>query len=446
MSANEETYTGQLTVEQLAQIELENEQLAEQVAQAEKAATAESIIRENKALKARLLALASSKTDSPRPEPIRTERRLHFTPVTNGRVDEYKAAISRPRRKTLGVSSSLSIASSAEDTQNDDDSEDEDDTELKVKILPPAPFYGRDRPASGDLYAEAVHIVLFHFLDDLESYLNRECAMQGKRLTERQYFEIARHYVKGEAKGTVNDLIIAAQEAAAAGDGVPRQVTWSDVRKALITRYGKQQSGHQLITTMCDRAQKADQTVDQLAVEFRRDLAELVRHDLASRDLAVAFFVKSLRLEIRLEVQKTINMSVDYFDKKGVSQSEPHAAIAIVKQLAMAHEAAFAAEALARRKPQQQTTAVALSSTSSTRPSSGTSTNKPSPHLIPDQLWHDRKQAGLCSKCGSEAHTSWKCNSKPNTNPISSTKRGRVNVMNVEPAEVPASKPTDQKN
>jgi hypothetical protein len=442
MSTFEETPVDDLTPEQVQQLDQENEQLAEQITRAEQAAAAQSAFQKNKDLKARLLALSSSKPASPRTEPVRTERRLNFTPITNGRIDEYKAAISRPRRQSIGFPSSLSAA-------NDDDdvnSEDERDSELKVRIRPPEPFYGRDRPASGDAPAEAVHLVLYHFLDDLESYLNRECAMQGKRLSERQYFEIARQYVKGDAKGTVNDLIIAASEAAAAADGEPRQVTWADVRKALITRYGKQLSGHQLITNMCERAQKVDQTVDQLAVEFGRDLTELVRQNLASRDLAVAFFVKSLRFDIRLEVQKTINMTVDYFDKKEVSQSEPHAAIAIVKQLAIAHESAFAAEALARRKvPQQQTTAAAPASATATNSNSKTSTNKQSAHVIPDQLWLDRKQAGVCGKCGSDAHAHWKCTNKANTNPVSSTKRGgRANMMNAESVEVPASQPADQ--
>ena len=444
MSANEETSID-LSPEQLQQLDQENEQLEEQIAMAEKTAAAQSISQKNKDLKARLLALSSSKSSSsPRTAPARTERRLHFTPITHGRIDEYKAAISRPRRQSMRFPSSLSHV----DDDDDANSDDECDSELKVRIRPPEPFYGRDRPGSSDAPAEAVHLVLYHFLDDLESYLNRECAMQGKRLSERQYFEIARQYVKGDAKGTVNDLLIAASEAAAVDDSEPRQVTWADVRNALIARYGKQLSGHQLITNMCERAQKVDQTVDQLAVEFGRDLTELVRQNLASRDLAVAFFVKSLRFDIRLEVQKTINMTVDYFDKKLVSQSEPHAAIAIVKQLAIAHESAFAAEALARRKvPQQQSTAAtpAAASVPAANSSSKASTNKQSAHLIPDQLWSERRQAGACGKCGSDAHTHWKCNNKANTNPISSTKRGgRANMMNAESVEAPASQPASQ--
>lgn len=202
MSTHEETSNELFTTEQLEQIELENAHLAEQVEEAEKAAAAQSVIQKNKDLKARLLELSSSKPASPRTEPIRTERRLHFTPVTNGRIDEYRAAIARPRRQTIGIPSSLNITSKVEESYENEESEDEDGAELKVKIRPPEPFYGR---TSSDAHAEEVHLVLFHFLDDLESYLNRECAMQGKRLSERQYFEIARQYVKGDAKGTVND-------------------------------------------------------------------------------------------------------------------------------------------------------------------------------------------------------------------------------------------------
>lgn len=241
----------------------------------------------------------------------------------------------------------------------------------------------------------------------------------------------ARFYLTHLAAGVANRLELTAIQTQNA-TGVPTSLTWPILRAALRKEFGKPLAGHMLITAMFQISQKPGESVDALTARFEVLLFELTRQELDSRDLVVALYMHSLAPSIRDRVEESVNGKADYFDQVSISATESRAALAHVRTLAKAREAF-----LASQKPQsshiQRTTPV-QSNHSNSHPSNQHKANDQPRRFerVPDELFKDRMNSGLCGKCGASGHPPHSCpNKRSVTASTAPAKRSnnRFNVM-----------------
>ena len=313
------------------------------------------------------------------------------------------------------------------------DQVDDEEEDIMIRVPMPPKFDGSGLCTSSNDPAESVQVRLAHALDDIVDYIDFMADFKGVTLSQRQFVKLACRFLTGTAAGVYKNLqLIAKQEADRLGHDVPALVLWPDVRKALESRFGKPQPGHQLIRRMLKLSQRPGETVEAFTVRFDSLHMELTRQGLASRDLTVALFIESLTPAIRDKVDEVVN-SIDYFERENIGEHEARKAVTALQLIAAARESHLVATKghgtvnISQPRPPQQ--APTNQQASQPRPKARV------PNNVPDALYSERIAAGLCGKCNSAAHTARECNNPRNTLPVPRRAGARANMMSASETE-----------
>lgn len=411
-----------LTDAEIEMLEAENAQLASELEQEEQeraAATRKAelraLIEKNARLKQQKAQSISITTPVNRSQSISqslpVERSLKFTPITaitDGRLDFYAHTIGeQPTINERPLASSEAI------------SQPPTSRRFVVKVPPPESFDGMHKPATADRPAESVEVRLEHFIIAIEKYLQHQSIVQGITPSPEEFCMNACFYLTGVAAGVVNRLELQANQTQRA-TGVASVITWPQVREALRTELGRPMPGHTLIIKMMKLAQKTTETVDSFTDRFEALLLELSRQGLDSRDAIVAYYLNALLPNIRERVEETVNMKNDYFAQASISATESRAALSHLRTLAKAREAFLASQKSQASHILRPTPAHSNQSSnhSSSHSSSQHKTNDQSRRYerVPDQLFKDRMDSGLCGKCGAGGHPPHSCPNKRSFN------------------------------
>lgn len=362
-------------------------------------------------------------------KPAEPKRQLDFaTPFSRNHPDMYAAAIGKPaRRATMSVF---------------DEDDDNVEAELMIRVPMPANFDGSGLSSSSNEPSESVQVRLAYALDAIVDYIEFMADFKNVRPSARQFVKLACRFLTGAAAGVYKDLqLIAKQEAERRGDDAPVLVLWPDVRRALESRFGKPQPGHQLIRIMMALKQKPGESVECYTVRFNSLHMELTRQSLASRDLTVALYIQGLSSLIKEKVEEVVN-SIDYFDREDIGVHEARKAITSLHLIAAARENHLAS--IARQQSHGATPArssapvPSIQSSSNSHHSRGSNGNNNKKNgdngnrvQVPDLLYSERIAAGLCGKCNSAAHSARDCSSSRNLLPVPRRNGARANKMEV---------------
>jgi hypothetical protein len=136
------------------------------------------------------------------------------------------------------------------------------------------------------------------------------------------------------------------------------------------------------------------------------------------------------------ELNETVNMKHDYFAQASITATESRAALAHLRTLAKAREAFLASQKSQASHVLRPTLAHPNQSSnhSNSHSSSQHKANDQSRRFerVPDQLFKDRMDSGLCGKCGAGGHPPHSCPNKRSFNASTApTKRSnnRFNMM-----------------
>jgi hypothetical protein len=236
--------------------------------------------------------------------PTRVSRLSVSTPFTNGRPDFYLAGIRRPHRRTLSFVNTQghepeqspdhvprrpqSINQSISKRETSDRVEERHDhshsctidtranhrphscacpnaVEKPVSVPVPMP-----QTFTGDGADSIKERALFRdFIDEIEGYVSYSYTSKGQTPTERDWLETAVRFLKGSAQGVYRDLLVMAREEMENGDR-DHELTWAELREALIDQFGRPQDGYELILTMFEMKQEEKETIRQFPIVFMR--------------------------------------------------------------------------------------------------------------------------------------------------------------------------------
>jgi hypothetical protein len=276
---------------------------------------------------------------------------------------------------------------------------------------------------------------LEQFIIAIEKYLQHQSLVQDITPSAEEFCTNACFYLTGVAAGVVNRLELQANQTQRA-TGVATFITWPQVREALRTELGRPMPGHVLIIKMMRLAQKTTETVDAFTDRFEAFLLELSRQGLDSRDAVVAYYLNALLPSIRERVEETVNMKNDYFAQASISATESRAALAHLRTLAKAREAFLASQksqaSHTQRPPQPHPHQSSNHSNSHSSNQHKANDQSRQSERVPDQLFKDRMDSGLCGRCGAGGHPVHSCPNKRTFNASTApTKRpnNRFNVM-----------------
>jgi len=405
----------------------EQQQLLEMIEVQERAAANEARITRLANIQASNLALRLKLDAGACTPPPRTQtggnasRSLSFSPATftQGRYDAYKQAISLPvqRRRTMA-----NLEEPVDDLAAPDGV-------CNLPVPMPKAFDGLPIAASPTTAAQTVQVRLVHFLADLEGFIQHYFASRKKHITPQLFLESAVRFLSGAAAEVYrNELTIAQQEHEQGGE--PRDIDWPCVRNALERRFGKPRSGHQVLGVMMDMKQGPHESVSEFSHRFDELHMELTRHQLATRDLSATLFVRAMNHSLREKLQETVD-SVDYFTREGIGAKESRKVLSALQLVATARESSLSSSTSrsAHAAPQRQVSMV-QQRTSQPSTSFRSAERAVDPVQVPNALFHDRKAAGLCGKCGSDAHSTYTCKGPRTTTPLTNKRSGgRMNMM-----------------
>jgi hypothetical protein len=170
---------------------------------------------------------------------------------------------------------------------------------------------------------------------------------------------------------------------------------------------------------------------------------ELTRQQLDSRDLAAALYMNALTPLVRDKVEERVNMTSAYFDQAKITKSESRAVVAHLHTMATAFETSIVSSSRRVHAPQNQVQVRANQPNNQQRAVTFQSTkhhevsaNRRSDtvHQVPDELFQERKHAGLCGKCGSSSHNAFRCRAERSLAPVPASKSNvRANMIFVPP-------------
>jgi hypothetical protein len=403
----------------------EQQQLLDMIEEQERAAANEARLMRLANIQASNLALrlkldAGAYTPPPRTPAVgNASRSLSFSPATftQGRYDAYKQAISLPvpRRRTMA------------NLEEPTDDMAIPDGVCNLPVPMPKAFDGLPIAASPTTAAQTVQVRLVHFLADLEGFIHYYFASRKKHITPQLFLESAVRFLSGAAAEVYrNELTIAQQEHEQGGEA--RDIDWPCVRDALERRFGKPRSGHQVLATMMEMKQGPHESVSDFSHRFDELHMELTRQQLATRDLSATLFVRNHLL--REKLQETVD-SVDYFTREGIGAKESRKVLSALQLVATARESSLNASTSrsVHAAPQRQAPMVQH------RPSQPSTSFRSAERAVdsvqvPDGLFRDRKAAGLCGKCGSEAHNTYTCKGPRTVTPLTNKRSGgRMNMI-----------------
>jgi hypothetical protein len=393
------------------------------------------------------------------------------TPFTDGRPDWYLAGVRKPHRQTLSFadhinSESISqpLASStrgavsppvSSNSVEDSDDEHSDDRRLAPSSQPrvapiavPMPkVFNGDEADLAKLRTE-----LMEFIDHLERYVSYAYASKRISPSPYEWMCTATMFLAGPAANVYRDLLVIAGEEAALGKPMA-DVTWEQLRQALIDQFGRPMDGYELIAFMFALKQRSNESVREFSDRFHLHHMELIRQELASRDLSTALYLNALVPDIRDHLKEQLAAN-SFFLVNKIERREPRSAIASLQRLAVAREATLRSKQHSNNNSSTSvaSTQPAAASSSGARTTNQAAAPKTNEKLepIPDALFQARRAAGLCGRCNSSSHKTFLCNKPRNLQPVPVTRapsdapRARMRTMNA--AAATDAEPSSPKN
>jgi hypothetical protein len=244
------------------------------------------------AKRAELLALQSSDAASTMPHqtvdttPTRAPRASFTTPFTDGRPDFYKAGIRQQhRRQTLAFAEpnddelssvrsnssahsqpaqSLDMQPVSQHRSHDHPISCNECSSKPVSIAVPMPkVFDGEEPDQGKL-----RIQLMDFIDELEGYVTYSYSSKRQTPTPQEWLATAVRFLKGSAAAVYRAQLVTASEAVMLGER-DSDLTWEDLRAALIDQFGRPLDGYDLILTMfLQLKQAANESIKQFSDRF----------------------------------------------------------------------------------------------------------------------------------------------------------------------------------
>lgn len=388
--------------------------------------------------------------------PQRAHRAPFTTPFTDGRPDFYKAGIRQPRRQTLSFANHHDDDSSSTQSEQQLHHKSSRPTDVNaslhhrshdhsltctefsfkpVSIAVPMPkvFDGEEADQS------KLRVQLMDFIDDLERYVTYSYASKGQTPSPQEWLSTAACFLKGSAAALYRDQLVIALEAVRLGER-ESDLTWEDLRSALIDQFGRPLDGYDLILSMFQLKQSTNESIKQFSDRFHAHHMELIRQDLANRDLSSALYLNALKPDIRDHIKEHI-ATHDFFKVNNIVRTKPRSAIQALQRLAAARESTIRSK---QQSSHNGSSTPAIKPTPTAAPQQSVKKGRFQRNVVetidsvPDALFSARMAAGLCGRCNSSAHKIGTCDQPRNANPIPYN-RARSHAMAAEPDSAPAA-------